>query len=185
MVFANGMRAIVLDHDTEQVELLRRFGYKVFYGDATRLDLLRAAGAADACLLVNAIDDMADSLALTDRVREHFPKLPIIARARNVTHYVELKSRGVDVVERETFESALRTGRHVLEALGVDRFRAREIADAFRRHNLATLEALVPHFRDEARVLSQAKAGREELREFFARDRAQFETEQRKGWKGS
>jgi glutathione-regulated potassium-efflux system ancillary protein KefC len=184
MLFASGMRAIVLDHDTEQVELLRRFGYKVFYGDATRLDLLRAAGAAEACLLVNAIDDVADSLALTDRVREHFPKLPIIARARNVTHYVELKTRGVDVVERETFESALRTGRHVLENLGVDRFRAREIADAFRRHNLATLEALVPHFRDEARVLSEAKAGREELREFFARDRAQFETEQRKGWKG-
>jgi glutathione-regulated potassium-efflux system ancillary protein KefC len=183
MLFANGMRAIVLDHDTEQVELLRKFGYKVFYGDATRLDLLRAAGAGDACLLVNAIDDMGDSLALTDRVREHFPNLPIIARARNVTHYVELRSRGVDIVERETFESALRTGRHVLETLGVDRFRAREIADAFRRHNLVTLNALVPHFRDESKVLSEAKAGREELRELFARYRSQFESEQRKGWK--
>ncbi len=183
LLFANGMRAIVLDHDPEQVELLRKFGYKVFYGDATRLDLLRAAGAADACLLVNAIDDIADSLALTDRVREHFPDLPIIARARNVTHYVELRARGVTIVERETFESALRTGRHVLEALGVDRFRAREMADAFRRHNVTTMEALIPHFRDEAKVLSEAKAGREELREFFARDRAQFETEQRKGWK--
>ena len=183
LLFANGMRAIVLDHDPDQVDLLRKFGYKVFYGDATRLDLLRAAGAGQACLLVNAIDDIADSLALTDRVREHFPDLPMIARARNVTHYVELRSRGVNVVERETFESALRTGRHVLEALGVDRFRAREMADAFRRHNIATMIALVPHFRDEAKVLSEAKAGREELREFFARDRAQFETEQRKGWK--
>jgi glutathione-regulated potassium-efflux system ancillary protein KefC len=183
MLFANGMRAIVLDHDTEQVELLRKFGYKVFYGDATRLDLLRAAGAGEACLLVNAIDDIADSIALTDRVREYFPDLPIIARARNVTHYVELRTRGVKIVERETFESALRTGRHVLEELGVDRFRAREIADAFRRHNLMTLEERLPHFRDEARVLSEAKAGREELREFFARDQAQFETEQRKGWK--
>jgi glutathione-regulated potassium-efflux system ancillary protein KefC len=116
-------------------------------------------------------------------VREYFPDLPIIARARNVTHYVELRTRGVKIVERETFESALRTGRHVLEELGVDRFRAREIADAFRRHNLMTLEERLPHFRDEARVLSEAKAGREELREFFARDQAQFETEQRKGWK--
>jgi glutathione-regulated potassium-efflux system ancillary protein KefC len=155
----------------------------VFYGYATRLDLLRAAGAGEACLLVNAIDDIADSIALTDRVREYFPDLPIIARARNVTHYVELRTRGVKIVERETFESALRTGRHVLEELGVDRFRAREIADAFRRHNLMTLEERLPHFRDEARVLSEAKAGREELREFFARDQAQFETEQRKGWK--
>jgi glutathione-regulated potassium-efflux system ancillary protein KefC len=115
LLFANGMRAIVLDHDAEQVDLLRKFGYKVFYGDATRLDLLRSAGAGEACLLVNAIDDIADSLALTDRVREHFPDLPMIARARNVTHYIELRTRGVTVVERETFESALRTGRHVLE----------------------------------------------------------------------
>ncbi len=183
LLFANGMRATVLDHDPEQIDLLRKFGYKVFYGDATRLDLLRAAGAAQACLLVNAIDDVADSLALTDRVREHFPGLPMIARARNVTHYVELRTRGVTVVERETFESALRTGRHVLEALGVDRFRAREMADAFRRHNVTTMDALIPHFHDEAKMLSEAKAGREELREFFARDHARFETEQRKGWK--
>ena len=183
LLFANGMRATVLDHDPEQIDLLRKFGYKVFYGDATRLDLLRAAGAAQACLLVNAIDDVDDSLALTDRVREHFPGLPMIARARNVTHYVELRTRGVTIVERETFESALRTGRRVLETLGVDRFRAREMADAFRRHNVTTMDALIPHFHDEAKVLSEAKAGREELREFFARDHARFETEQRNGWK--
>ncbi len=182
LLFANGIRAIVLDHDPEQIDLLRKFGYKVFYGDATRLDLLRAAGAADARLLVNAIDDVADSLALTDRVREHFPGLPMIARARNVSHYVALRTRGVTVAERETFESALRTGRHVLEALGIDRFRAREMADWFRRHNVATMDALIPHFSNEAKILSEAKAGREELREFFARDRAQFETEQRTGW---
>ncbi len=182
LLFASGIRAIVLDHDPEQIELLRKFGYKVFYGDATRLDLLRAAGAANARLLVNAIDDIGDSLALTDRVREHFPQLPIVARARNVSHYVALRTRGVTVVERETFEAALRSGRHVLETLGVDRFRAREMADAFRRHNLTTMEALIPHFSDEAKRLSETKVGREELREFFARDRAQFETEQRGGW---
>ena len=182
LLFANGIRAIVLDHDPEQIDLLRKFGYKVFYGDATRLDLLRAAGAAKAQLLVNAIDDVGDSLALTDRVRAHFPDLPMIARARNVSHYVALRNRGVTVVERETFEAALRTGRRVLETLGVDRFRAREMADAFRRHNLATMEALIPHFADEVKMLSDAKAGREELREFFARDRARFETEHRDGW---
>jgi len=182
LLFANGVRAIVLDHDPEQIELLRKFGYKVFYGDATRLDLLRAAGAGQARLLVNAIDDVDDSIALTDRVREHFPELPIIARARNVNHYSQLRTRGVKVAERETFESALRTGRHVLEALGIDRFRAREMADVFRRINVTTMEALVPHFQDEAKRLSATKAGREELREFFERDRAQFETEQRKGW---
>ena len=182
LLFANGIRAIVLDHDPEQIDFLRKFGYKVFYGDATRLDILRAAGAEKACLLINAIDDVDDSLALTDRVRDNFPDLPIIARARNVTHYVGLRARGVTIVERETFESALRAGRRALEVLGVDRFRAREIADGFRRHNLATLDERLDYFRDEARVLSTAQAGREELREFFARDQAQFETEHHTGW---
>jgi glutathione-regulated potassium-efflux system ancillary protein KefC len=182
LLFANGVRATVLDHDPEQIEVLRKFGYQVFYGDATRLDLLRAAGAANARLIVNAIDDVGDSIALTDRVREHFPALPMIARARNVSHYVALRTRGVTVVERETFESALRTGRRVLEAMGVDPFHAREMADVFRRHNLTTMEALIPHFNDEARVLSESKAGREELREFFARDRRRFDEEHRGGW---
>ena len=182
LLFANGIRAIVLDHDPEQIDVLRKFGYKVFYGDATRLDILRAAGAEDACLLINAIDDVDDNLALTDVVRQNFPNLPIIARARNVTHFVGLRERGVTLIERETFESALRAGRRALETLGVDRFRAREIADGFRRHNLATLDERIDFFSDEAKALSAAQAGREELREFFARDRAQFETEHRTGW---
>ncbi|HVN34270.1 MAG TPA: glutathione-regulated potassium-efflux system protein KefC [Casimicrobiaceae bacterium] len=182
LLLANGIRAIVLDHDPDQIDFLRKFGYKVFYGDATRLDILRAAGVDDASLLINAIDDVDDNLALTDVVRQNFPDLPIIARARNVTHYVGLRSRGVTAIERETFESALRAGRRALETLGVDRFRAREIADSFRRHNLATLDERIEFFRDEAKVMSAAQAGREELREFFARDRAQFETEHRTGW---
>jgi glutathione-regulated potassium-efflux system ancillary protein KefC len=177
LLFANGFRATVLDHDPDQIELLRKLGYKVFYGDATRLDLLTAAGASQAKLLINAIDDVDENLALTDLVRDQFPALPILCRARNVAHFVELRARGVSVVERETFESALRIGRHALEALGLDRFRAREVADTFRRHNTSTLEALVPHFHDEARMLSQAKAGREEFEELFARDRARFEDE--------
>jgi len=106
----------------------------------------------------------------------------MIARARNVSHYVALRTRGVTVIERETFESALRAGRHALETLGVDPFRAREIADNFRRHNLATLEERIGVFSDEAKLMSAAQAGREELREFFARDQAQFDTEHRAGW---
>jgi glutathione-regulated potassium-efflux system ancillary protein KefC len=175
MLFANGIRAVVLDHDPDQIEMLRKFGYKVFYGDATRLDLLEAAGAGRARLLVNAIDDPDASLALVDRVRSSFPALPIVARARNVSHYYELRLRGVAVIERETFESALRAGRAALEALGMERFRAREMADAFRRHNRATLEAALPHYQDETRMLNAVKAGREELERLFARDRERFE----------
>jgi glutathione-regulated potassium-efflux system ancillary protein KefC len=183
VLLANGQRPIVLDHDPDQIEILRRFEYKVFYGDATRLDLLRAAGAGEARLLVNAIDDIEDSLALTDIVRENFPQLRMIARARNVSHLVELRTRGVEIVERETFESALRTSRHVLEALGLDRYRAREIADAFRRHNIRAIERSIPIFRDENKYLSAAKAGREELEQMFTHDRQRFEEEHGKEWK--
>ena len=182
MLFANGIRAVVLDHDPEQIEILRRFGFRIFYGDATRIDLLEAAGARRARLLVNAIDDVEASVKLVDRVREHFPGLAIVARARNVTHYRELRERGVEVAERETFEGALKVGRSALEALGMDRYRAREMAEAFRRNNFATLEASLPHFHDEARLLTLAQAGREELELQFARDRERFERDHGAGW---
>ena len=132
---------------------------------------------------MNAIDDIEDSLLLTDIVRQNFPRLKIIARARNVMHYVELRSRGVDVIERETFEAALKAGRHVLETLGIDRFRARDMANIFRRHNIRGLEALLPNFKDEASRVSAVKAGRDELAALFARDREQFDSEHSsKGW---
>jgi glutathione-regulated potassium-efflux system ancillary protein KefC len=183
LLFANGVKAVVLDHDPDQIELLRKFGYKVFYGDATRLDLLHAAGAKEATLLINAIDDVEDSIKLTDLVRENFPNLKMVARARNVTHYVELRTRGVELVERETFESALRAGRHALESLGFDRFRARDMAMIFRRHNIRVTEALIPMFDDDDRLVSAAKAGRDELEEQFAKDRQQFDSEHSsKGW---
>lgn len=183
LLFANGIKAVVLDHDPDQIELLRKFGYKVFYGDAARLDLLHAAGAARATLVVNAIDDVEDSLLLTDIVRENFPELKMIARARNVRHYVELRSRGVGLIERETFEAALTAGRHVLEALGIDRFRARELANIFRRHNIRDLEALIPVFKDEVGRVSAVKAGRDELAALMAREHEQFESEHSaEGW---
>jgi glutathione-regulated potassium-efflux system ancillary protein KefC len=184
LLLANGIRAVVLDHDPDEVDSLRKFGYRVYYGDATRLDLLEAAGARNARLLVNAIDDVEASLALVDRVRENFPGLEILSRARNVSHYFELKLRGVRVVERETFESALRVGRAALERLGVEAYRAREMADVFRRHNIASVDATLPFYQDEARRMSIAKQGREELEQQFAHDRERFEREHGgKGWR--
>ena len=182
LLFANGLRAVILDHDPDQIEMLRKFGYPVFYGDVTRLDLLTAAGAGKARLLINAIDDVDDNLALVDLVQTHFPGLRIFTRARNVSHYLELRMRKVNLIERETFEAALKTGRQVLEALGIDLYRAREMADIFRRHDVATMEALTPHFQDELRILTVAKAGREELEQLFRRDQEKFENTNRGGW---
>ncbi len=171
LLSAHGVKVTVLDHDPDQIDLLRKFGYKVFYGDATRLDLLHAAGAAKARLLVVAIDDVEDSLHLVDAVRSEFPALQIVARARNVRHWLELADRGVALAERETFESALRSGRQALEAIGLSPFEAREVAEQFRRANLATLAAMRPHFRDEAKTVAIARSGREELEENLRRDR--------------
>ncbi|HEY1393036.1 MAG TPA: glutathione-regulated potassium-efflux system protein KefC, partial [Methylibium sp.] len=119
LLYANGMKATLLDHDPEQIEVLRRFGFRIYYGDATRLDLLRTAGAATARVLVVAIDDMEQSLAVVDIARQHFPQLAIVARARNVQHHYALRDRGVEMIERETFESALRSGRSALELMGL------------------------------------------------------------------
>jgi glutathione-regulated potassium-efflux system ancillary protein KefC len=183
LLLANGIKPVVLDHDPDQIEMLAKFGYKIFYGDATRLDLLEAAGAKDAKLLINAIDDMDDSIALTQRVREHFPDLKIIARARNVSHYIELHKLGVEIIERETFEAALKAGRHALEVIGMDRYRAREIADVFRRHNIVSMHRLMPVFDDDERLSSGAKAGREELEQQLSEDRIKFDEEHGKGWR--
>ena len=182
LLFAHGCRATVLDHDPDQIELLRRFGFKVFYGDATRLDLLEAAGAAKAMVLVVAVDDVDESLRIVDLAREHFPGLAIVARARNVQHYRQLRDRGVTLVERETFEAALRLGRDVLERLGAEPYEAKLAADAFRRHNRADLERMVAQPRGAQAAVAAAQQGREELAEMLRLDRERSERERVAGW---
>jgi glutathione-regulated potassium-efflux system ancillary protein KefC len=173
LMFANGIGATVLDHSAEQVEGVRRFGWPAFYGDATRLDLLRTAGAADAKVIVVAIDDVEQSLAVVDLAREHFPNLAIVARARNVTHYYGLRERGVTLIERETLDSALMSGRSVLELLGWQPHAARTQALRFRKHSIELLERMTPHFKDEAKLIAIAKQGRQQLEELWARERAE------------
>lgn len=179
LLLANRIRATVLDHDPDQVDLLRKFGFKVFYGDASRPDLLRAAGATTARLLVVAIDDVEDSLKLVDIARRDFPHLTILARARNVTHYYDLMDRGVTILERETFESSLQLGGKVLEELGFAAERAQDVVRKFRSHNIRMLLAAYPHYKDQPQMISMAKQGRKELEDMFARDAAALEAESR------
>jgi glutathione-regulated potassium-efflux system ancillary protein KefC len=182
LLFASGVKATVLDHDPDQIELLRRFDFKVYYGDATRLDLLHAAGAEHAQVLVVAIDDPDTSVALVEAVREHFPSLGIVARARNVGHWQRLRSLGVAVVERETFEAAVNLGRATLEKLGVRPYEARERADQFRRHNLRSLEAILPHWQDLDRRTHMARTAREELERQMQNDRSELDRQGAHGW---
>jgi len=171
VLIANGIEPTILDYDSEAVEGIRRFGLTVFYGDATRLDLLRKAGAAEARVLVVAIDDVGQSLALVDMAREHFPALQIVARARNVQHFYQLRDRGVTLIERETFDSALMSARGVLETLGFERHQARNLALRFRRHNLEQIEEAAPHFKDESKLIALSKIGRAQMEQFMAEER--------------
>ena len=120
--------------------------------------------------LVVAIDDVGDSLALVDAVRREFPQLEILARARNVSHYYDLLDRGVTIIERETFEASLQLGGRLLQQLGFSASRAQQVVHKFRTHNLKTLMAVYPHYKDQAQMVSMLQQGREELEEMFARD---------------
>lgn len=181
MLDAQGIGATVLDHDADMIEAARAFGYKVFYGDATRLDLLRTAGAATARVLVVAVDDKEQSLRIVDLAREHFPHLQLVARARDVTHWNALRDRGVMLVEREVFESSLRSARTVLEVLGFAPHEAREHAMRFRRHNMALFERMYVHHKDRAKLIAVVKEGRQQLEEQMARERAEREERRRAG----
>lgn len=181
-LFANGVRATVLDYDPETIELLKRFNFRIYYGDATRLDLLHAAGASHAKLLVVAIDEQESSVKLVEIVRENFPQLTIVARARNVGHWQKLRSLGVQIVERETFEAALALGRHALEVLGARPYEAKEQADSFRRHNVGAMEAILPHWQDVEARTKMAISARDQLERQMDNDRRTAAHHGGKGW---
>ena len=173
VLLAQGVPCTVLDHDADMIEAARSFGYRVFYGDATRLDLLRTAGAASARILVLAVDDKEQSLRIVDLVRAHFPQLQIVARARDVTHWHELRARAVTLVQRELFESSLHSARSVLELLGQSAAHAAQMTQRFRQHNLELFEKTHPHHRDRAKLVAMATQGRLQLEEQMAAERAQ------------
>ena len=177
---ASQVPVTVLDHDPDQIDLLRKFGIQVFYGDATRMDLMRSAGIAKARALVVALDGMEEGLALIDSVRKEYPQLTILARARNVTHLFNLRDRGVTLIERETFEAALQLGEKALQHMGWSAERANEAKLKFRSHNLKSLEDLYPVYKDQKQMVSQAKQARDELDAMFARDLADQEPPVRK-----
>ena len=184
MMLSQGIGCTVLDHDVEMIETARKFGYRVFYGDASRLDLLRIAGAGDASIVVVAVDDVDQSMEIVETLQTHFPQLKIVARARDVTHWNRLRECGVTHVERELFESSVRSGRSVLEMLGHPPFEARSIAQKFRQHNIELVDKMFPHFKDQNKLIAVAKEARSQLESQMAQERAEREKHglQPKGW---
>lgn len=143
---ANGFGVTILDNDPDQVETLGRFGLKSFYGDASRADLLEAAGAAKAKIFICAVDDEAKSLEIVDLVKQEFPHLRILARATSRSHAYGLISRGVMDFRRDTLGSALDLGTDVLRALGYRAHRALRTMQVFRCYEEESVRELAKHF---------------------------------------
>ena len=137
-----GFRTVILDHDLKTLELLRKFGIKGFLGDPTRPDLLRAAGLAQARVLVAAVDDPKAVVRLVKMARQARPDLHIVARARDRHHAYELYNAGANDIVRETFDSSLRAGRYVLENMGLDPYEAAEAEKIFFQHDRMTVREL-------------------------------------------
>ncbi len=138
----SGFQPTILDDDPDHVEQSRRFGFRVFYGDATRLELLEAAGAAQADFLIIALDEPGATTRLASIALKHFPQLRVIARARDMRHMFELRDPGVEVVEGETFQSALALGRAALAAVSDDAERAKRAVQKFSEHDDLVLSKL-------------------------------------------
>ena len=159
-----------LDANQTNVDFVRRFGNKVYYGDASRLDLLRAAGAASARVLVLALDDVEASVRTAVLAREQFPNLRVFARARNRQHAFALMDAGVTVIVRETYSSSLEMAGRVLEALGTSAATAREAVRRFREHDEVTLAAQYAVKEDESKFRATTVEAARQLEKLFEAD---------------
>ncbi|MDR0212642.1 MAG: glutathione-regulated potassium-efflux system protein KefC [Comamonas sp.] len=174
VLLAQGQRPTILDHSVEMLETAQTYGYRVFYGDATRMDLLRIAGAASARVLVIAVDSVEQSIKIASQVRKHFPNLEVVARARDLDHWFRLRDLGVKHAQREVFESSLISAQSVLELIGESAEAAQRMTARFRDHNQVLAERMYPHYRDkdQNQLIAVAKQGRQQLAEQMARERA-------------
>ena len=171
MLHASGLDPVILDDDPDHVEQSRRFGFKVFYGDATRLDLLHAAGAEHAELIVIALDDAEATSKLARLVQKHFPNLKIVARARDMRHLFTLRDAGVAHVERETFRSALALGELVLVQATGSATLARRAAETFADHDAEVVAKLYEvHQRTPDAHVNVSNELRDQLARTFAED---------------
>jgi monovalent cation:proton antiporter-2 (CPA2) family protein len=172
---AQGLRTAHLDHDPSQVDVLRKFGMKVFYGDALRLDLLEAAGGKEAKLLVIAIDEREKTTELVQLAQQNFPNLKLFVRAYDRTHVIELMKLGVEHFYREVFGSSMDLAKDALVALGRTPHNAAKIVELFRNHDEKFLRKSVQHQGDQKALVDLARQSRLEIAKVFSADRSDSE----------
>lgn len=173
LLHAKGIHTTLIDHDANQIEVVRRFGWKAYYGEISRPDLLHAAGIERARLLILAINDTEAALATARYVRERYPRVRILVRVHNRQEVYDFMKLGVTAIFRETFGSALDMGETALRELGFRAYRAKRAAQRFRLHDLETLDVLFPYHQDEASYISKTKEARQDLERLLSeRDEA-------------
>jgi len=165
-----GIGFTALEHDPSQVETVRKFGNKIFYGDASRLDLLQSAGLDEAKIFVLAIDDPDSSVETARVVRMHFPKIKIIARARNRDHYFRLRDLGIQMIFRETFYSGIEAARKTLVEPGENPVSADIAINYFIENDFRLIEEQYQHHQDEEKVIAASKRSAAQLGELFKGD---------------
>lgn len=175
LLSAQGFETTLIDHDPAQIELVKRFDFKVFYGDAGRLDLLEAAGAAHAKMIIVAVNDAEKCTEICHLIRRNFPHVKIYARAMSRGHAFELIELGVDGYERETFRSALHLGIKALIGLGYPSHRAHRLSKAFERMDIKTLEESQKLRADDDAFMSYVRRARYMLDDVMRNDRDQAE----------
>ena len=166
-----GIGATVIDHDPGQIETVRRFGWKAYYGDATRLDLLEQAGAARARVLLVALDDAEAAMTAVRRVRGRFPNLAIIVRARSRTDAYEYAAMGVPAV-REVFASALDAAGMLLTTLGMGEASVKSILERFRAYDERQIRDNAPHRHDLTKLIAASEQGRRDIAQLLAAEAA-------------
>jgi len=180
LLASNGFDLTILDHSPSQIDLVRRFGNTVFYGDASREDLLEAAGAKEAKLLVVGVDDADKSLEIIETAKKHFPHIKILARAVDRRHAYEIIRKDISGFRRETFDSALKLGKDALRTLGVDKARAERVTEVFARHDEESLRKLAELWGDDQSYGIAVRQRMEDLQQVLDEDAAQFEYEREK-----
>ena len=188
LLVASGVQTVVLDHEAEIIDMLSKFGVKSYYGDASRPELLQAAGIESARAIVIAIDDRQRAVEIVEHVRRHYPQVKILARAYDVNHLYLLNKAGVDIAVREMFDGSLEIGKAALKAVGMHPFKVEKMSQAFRRHDPAGLDGLYELW-DENTAMSSNKAllaGAKEhsarLKDMMEADRLQLHDRSERGW---
>ncbi len=179
---ANDVGITVLEHDSDRVELLRKLGLKVFYGDASRQDLLHAAGAEKARILILAFNDHGKTLAMVHMVRKHYPHLTIFTRSSGRTEVFELLDQGVHHVYRETFDTSLKVGNDALIALGFRSYQAQRVSKTFRHHDVDATNVLRHVRHDKKTYISLSRQRIEDLEQLMLSELRDTEEHLDTGW---